>query len=247
MRTAISLYVLETLLAVLAVVPAAGAVTAAAWGLPRGLSLLGTDGPPILADLLVHGGPGFPVGVGASLVALLLVSLFASPLLMAGTVACLGEGDGGGPVHLLMAGARRYPRYLLLHAVYVCLSAGACALLVWLAGPVEGSIGSAALVLALGGVRDVSAAVIRRPDASLRALPSAFLALKEHPASVVGGFLVQMLASWLLCLAAFQVQIAFHGETVATAVAVTAVAQLMMLARCAVRCGWLGMLIRIDS
>lgn len=246
LRTAISLYVLETMVSLVAVIPVALAVTVVTLGLPPGLSLLGTDGPPVLSDALVNGGLG--VFVCAAVTALLFVvhGLFVAPLLMAGTIHCLEGEARPGPVRLVVTGVLHYPRYLVLHLVFVVVSAAACTLLVWLVG-FPGAVAAAALILALWAARDVVSASMHHPGPAIRSVSRAMAMVRKHPVSMAAGFLLQASAGWLLCLAALQVQVAFHEETVLRALVVTAVAQVMLLVRCMVRCGWLRILVHIDS
>jgi len=247
LRTSINLYVLETVLHLVGVLPACLSILVATAALPEGATLLGGPGPALIVDAVLLSGPGVLVGslVSAGLLALLF--LLAAPLLMAGTVRSLGVPDRPGVVRLLALGARRYPRFLLLHVLFVALCAGGSVLLVWTSGPLRGGIASFVLVGIFAVVRDMAAAVLRRDDrirACLARMPGL---VARRPVVVIGGAVLQTAAVWLLVLGAVRLQLELHAETVARAMILGLVVQSLVLSRCLVRCSWLRALVRRDS
>ena len=248
MRTSVNLYVLETVLHLVGVVPAALSVAHATAALPGGMTLLGTDGgPPVVIDVALLSGSGVIAGSAASIGLLALVFLLASPLLLAGTVRSLGSPESRGPLKLLVLGAGRYLRFLLLHVAYLGLCIAATALLLWASGPLWGAFSAFVLVSMLAILRDLAAVVLAR-DGGIRACLSRIPAIvRRRPVLVFVGAVAQAAAVWLLVLGAVRLQLELHAETVSRAILLGLAVQALVLGRCLVRCSWLGALVRHDS
>jgi hypothetical protein len=247
LRTSISLYVHETTLQLIGVLPVCLSILAATAALPDGATLLGGQGPPVIVDAILLSGPGMLVGSLVSAGLLTLLFLLAAPLLLAGTIRSLGSPDGPEALRLVGLGARRYPMFLLLHVLFVALCAGGSVLLVWTAGPLRGALAAFVLVGLLAILRDMSAVVLcgqeRIPDCLAR-IPAL---VARRPLPVIGGAILQAAAAWLLVLGAVRLQLELHAETVARALVLGLVVQSLVLARCLVRCAWLRALVRHDS
>jgi hypothetical protein len=247
LRTSIHLYVLETLLHLLAATPAALVVVAATASLPPPASLMGEQGPALIIDVVTLPAPGVLVTTLVSAGVLLLLFLLASPLLMAGTVRSLASTGPAGPLGLVVLGARRYPRFLLLHVAYLGLCAGGSALLVWSASPLRGAILAFGFIAVCSFLRDLGAVVLRGDEGIRACLARIPALLARRPLPVLGGAVMQTAAVWLIMLGALRVQLELHGESLTRAVLLTLLVQALVLSRCLVRCTWLGALVRHDS
>ncbi len=246
-RTSVSLYVLETALHLVGAAPAALAVAAATASLPPAMTLLGGQGAPTIIDVALLSGPAVPIAAIVSAGLLALAFLLASPLLLAGTIRTLAGSGPADPWRLLARGARRYPRFLLLHVAFLGLCAGGSVLLVWSAGPLWGAFASLGLVATFTILRDAVAVSLGR-EARIRdglARVAALARLRHLP--VLAAAVIQFAAALLLVLLAVRLQLEMHAETVIRAVILGLLVQGLVLARCLVRCAWLGALVRHDS
>jgi hypothetical protein len=247
LRASISLYLLEALAHLLAVLPCVAAVAYLTGHLPPEMTLLGTQGPPLVIDVALKGGTPVHATAAVSASLFALAGLFLSPLLMSGTMRVMGGEGRVGPLGIVAAGARRYPRFLLLNLAFLISSAACVALLVWTCRPQQGALCSIALVIVLTGVRDLAAAVLRRPDPVRVCLKRIARMAAGRPLPLLAAFVVQSTASWLVGIGALRLQAALHAEAIGMAAVLILATQFLVVTRCAVRCAWFRMLVRMDS
>jgi len=247
-RTALHLWALELASMCLVVLPVVAAIHAVTGHLPEGLTLLGSGGPPVIADAYLRS-PLVPGAAVASLVVLGLEAFLLAPLLLAGTVRCLaGEARSGpGLAGIVTLGARGYPRYLALQAVYVvALATGGIALALSV-GPVAASVAFAILLFVLSGLRDVAAVAFLSQGSLREALARIPSLLMARPLAIMAGHTLEVGASWALFACALRLELAVHSECMAGALVAIVVTQPIQAVRCLVRCSWLAMLQRIGS